>query len=209
MRHAREQRTKRPRAAAGFVVKSGWAAVVLMAGASKSPHVADSRRVELSDPAVPAARQPYHDGFATARRNGPRLDRLLATIAAFGRRAVSDALGDFTAQNYDLSGAGIVVGSLVDPGSIANEHIRIHALEGRLFRGIVEEAATTSGLTCTTWRERDLYGAATRILKQPEDAMRGRLTILGRGAHGGWRAEQKMAALAAWLVLQTTPRQTL
>ena len=206
MARTRESAPTKPRAAVGFVVKSGWAAAVLLSGSAKLPRVADSRRVELSDPAVREARQPYHEGFGTARSSGAKLTRLLASIETFGRRSVSDALLSFKDGSYDLAGAGIVVGSLIDPATIANEHIRIHALEGRLFRGIVEEAATTSGLICSTWRERDLYESASRILKQPEDAVRVTLTDMGRGASGGWRAEQKMAALAAWLMLQQSAR---
>ena len=62
------------RAAVGFAVKSGWAVAVLVSGSGKSPSLADSRRVELSDPAVPAARQPYHEGSgrpAAAAQNSP------------------------------------------------------------------------------------------------------------------------------------------
>jgi hypothetical protein len=38
---------------------------VLLSGPAASPHVVDSRRVDLSDPAVPGSRQPYHEGFGT------------------------------------------------------------------------------------------------------------------------------------------------
>ena len=117
---------------------------------------------------------------------------------------MSEVIRDFKTAGHHLSGAGIVVGSLIDPASIGNEHIRIHALEGRLFRGVVQDAAARSGLTCAVWRERDLYEAAAGMLKQPEEALRTTLTALGRGANGPWRVEQKVAALAAWLVLQSS-----
>lgn len=196
------QERGRSRAALGFAVKSGWAAAVLVSGSVKVPRMADSRRIELSDPAVPAARQPYHDGFATAR-SGAKLARLLTSVETFGRRSVASLIRELQTAGHDVSGAGIVVGSLIDPASIGNEHIRIHALEGRLFRGIVEGAATASGLACTIWRERELHTAATRILKRPEHSLPATLTTLGRDAHGGWRVEQKTAALAGWLVLQS------
>lgn len=195
------QERGRSRAALGFAVKSGWAAAVLVSGSAKSPRVTESRKIELSDPAVPAARQPYHEGFGTARSSGPKLARLLASVETFGRRSVSDVIQDFKTAGHELSGAGIVVGSLIDPASIANDHIRIHALEGRLFRGVVEDAAARRGLACTIWRERDLYEVAAGTLKQTEQEVRNTVTALGRDIAGSWRAEQKVATLAAWLVL--------
>ena len=107
------------RAAAGFSVKSGWASAVLVVGTSASPAVAASETVELSDPAVPESRQPYHDGFGTARAAGRELSRLIASVEQFGGQSVKSLLGRFQAGGHDLRGAGVVVGSLIDPTSIA------------------------------------------------------------------------------------------
>ena len=52
----------------------------------------------------------------------------------------------------DIAGVGIVVGSLIDPARIGNDHIRIHALEGQLFRGVVAQAAARAKLACLIWR---------------------------------------------------------
>ena len=43
--------------------------------------------------------------------------------------------------------------------------------------------------------------AAAKQLKVAETVLRKTLTALGENADGGWRAEQKAAALAAWMVL--------
>jgi hypothetical protein len=188
------------RAALGFTVKSGWAAAVLVTGTATSPRVSASARVELSDPELPEARQPYHAGFATARTEGPELSRLVASVRRFGRRAVGGFIRE-CGRSFALSGAGLVVGSTIDPARIGNEHIRIHALEGQLFRSVVEDAAGQCDLAASVWRERDLHAAAAQALGRREDDLRTALTTLGRGTDGPWRAEQKAAALAAWLVL--------
>jgi hypothetical protein len=107
---------------------------------------------------------------------------------------------------YRVRGAGIVAGSLIDPERLANDHIRIHALEGQLFRGVVQDAARRSRLSCSIWRNRDLPALAVGILKQSEGALHDTLTALGREVAGPWRAEQKAAALAAWLVLRDVRR---
>jgi len=199
------QRRAPDRAAVGFTVKSGWASAVLLVGSITVPRVLDSRRIELSDPAVPQSRQPYHAGFGTARKPGPDLTRLVASVKQFGRQSVTGLIRHYQMLGPPLRGAGVVVGSLIDPERIANDHIRIHAVEGQLFRGVVKDAAGRSRLPCSIWRDRDLYGIAVTTLKRPEPELRSSLVALGRGVEGGWRAEQKAAALAAWVVLAGRP----
>ena len=194
------QRT-RSRASIGFTVKSGWAAAVLIAGPIASPQVLDSRKIELSDPEVAESRQPYHAGFATARRPGPELTRLLASVKRFGRKSVTEVIRQHRDSGHALHGAGIVVGSLIDPDQIANEHIRIHAMEGRLFRTVIEDAIVRNGLQVSIWRERDIHAEAEKVLNRTRDGLRAELTQLGRAIEGPWRAEHKAAAMAAWLVL--------
>jgi hypothetical protein len=199
-------RVDRSRAAVGFAVKSGWAATVLLIGSPASPRLADSRRIDLSDPAIPESRQPYHAGFGTARSSGADLTRLVSSVRRFGRRSVSHVVATYATAERALTGAGLVVGSLIDPSRIANQHIRIHALEGQLFREVVEQTLAASGLPCSVWRERDLYGAAAEALCQPEPRIRSTVAALGRDIDGPWRAEQKTAAVAAWLVLAADGR---
>lgn len=193
------------RAAIGFTVKSGWAATVLLIGSPASPHLADSRRIDLSDPAIPESRQPYHAGFGTARSSGAELKRLVSSVRRFERRSVMSVVETYE-TGHALTGAGLVVGSLNDPGRIANQHIRIHALEGQLFREVVEQALAAGGLECSVWRERDLYAAAAKLLRDTEPQIRSTVTALGREIDGPWRAEQKAAAVAAWLVLAADGR---
>jgi hypothetical protein len=157
--------------------------------------------VELCDPAIPGSRQPYHAGYGTARASGPKLSRLVAAVQRAGRRSVTDLIARYQSEGIHCTGAGIVVGSLIDPESIANEHIRIHALEGQLFRQVVQDGVMGSGLTYSIWRERDLYSAAADTFNQREERIREALGALGRTVPGSWRSEQKVATLAAWLVL--------
>jgi hypothetical protein len=193
--------TTRSHASIGLTVKSGWAAAVLIGGPIATPHVLDSRKIELSDPEVAESRQPYHAGFATARAPGAELTRLVASVKRFGRKSVTELIRQYRDSDHLLRGAGIVVGSLIDPGAIANEHIRIHALEGRLFRTVVEDAVVGNELRVSIWRERDIQAEALKVLRRTQNGLRAELTQLGRAVDGPWRAEHKAAALAAWLVL--------
>ncbi|MBI4622223.1 MAG: hypothetical protein HY736_03245 [Verrucomicrobia bacterium] len=189
------------RAAIGFTVKSGWAAVVLVGDPVGSLVVHDSRRLDLSDPAIPEALQPYHAGFGTARSSDQKLSRLVDSVKRFGRKSVVELIQHYRAEGHNVVGVGIVVGSLINPEQIANAHIRIHALEGQLFRRVVEGAAGRSNLEYSVWRERDLYGRATEILKQTEPELRTCLSAFSGLVRGSWRAEQKIATLAGWLEL--------
>jgi hypothetical protein len=189
------------RAAIGLTVKSGWASAVLLDGSPTLPRVMESTRVELSDPADPDSRQPYHAGFGTARKETQHLSQLVTSVKRFGRRSVTELIRHYQTIAPGVRGVGVVVGSLIDPSRIANDHIRIHALEGQLFRTVVNDAVKHKRLSCSFWRERDLYELASKSLKFPEGKLREMLATLGRGIAGGWRAEQKTAALAAWIIL--------
>jgi hypothetical protein len=185
----------------GFTIKSGWACAVVLDGSGKIPQVVMSRRLELSDPADAHGRQPYHAGTGTARKPGPQLDTLLASVEAFGTASVDAFIREHEKAGRQFVGAGIVVGSLIDPAQIANDHIRIHALEGQLFRGIVKVAADRRQVASSIWRERDIYELAATRLKRSESDLRETVARFGRSVGGPWRAEHKAAALAAWLVI--------
>jgi len=110
-------------AVVAFRVKSGWATAVLLTGPIDAPVVLDAGIVDLSDPKVPNSRQPYHDGIYVARKEGPQLERLLASVAAYSHRSLAALLSNYVAAGYRLSEAGLVVGSDCDPAVILNPHI--------------------------------------------------------------------------------------
>src|SRR5262249_8462133 len=154
----------------GSTIKSGWACAVVLDGSAKSAQVVTSRRIDLSDPADPHGRQPYHAGTGTARKPGPQLEKLIASVEKFGRQSVDAFIREHEKAGRQFAGAGIVVGSLIDPAQIANDHIRIHALEGQLFRSIVKAAADRRQVASFMWRERDLYGSAAKQFRRAESA---------------------------------------
>lgn len=92
---------------------------------------------------------------------------------------------------------GSVIG---DPHSIANPHIRAHALEGQLFRTTLAAALRARGIRSAVFRERDIYAAATKSHGRSPEQIKRALVALGNSTRP-WRGEQKLAALAAWLVV--------
>ena len=66
---------------------------------------------------------------------------------------------------------------------------------------MVEEGLAAAGIECALELDRDLYVRAAQRLDMPEDALKKACTELGRGVAGGWRAENKAAAVAAWVAM--------
>ncbi|HTC24238.1 MAG TPA: hypothetical protein VK688_07750 [Gemmatimonadales bacterium] len=188
-------------AALGFRVKSGWATAVLLLGPAESPSVVEAGRVELSDASVPHSRQPHHAATGVAQTDPAVLAHLTGIVEQCARRSVAQLVERHRAAGHRLIGAGIVVGSDSPPDRIANPHIRAHASEGRLFRTALESALTSAGVSGRVVVERTLYATAAATLHRAEPALKQAVTAMGRGRTSSWRADDKAAALAAWLVL--------
>jgi hypothetical protein len=182
----------------GFRVKSGWAAVVLIANSKKAPAVIDSRVIELADPGVSGSRQPYHAGFGTEQTDAAKVTRLVRGIERFSRRTIAALLDEYREQ-HRLRSAAVVVASLTDPATIANRHMRAHASEGRLFRTVLVDGLEHCGMTVRVVLEREVYELLGNVLRRSPSRAKTRVAALGEGV-GRWRAEQKVAAAGAWLV---------
>lgn len=200
------KQVKAETAAPGFRIKSGWAAVVLLTGPIGSPALRDNRMIDLSDPRVSETRQPYHATFGQLETDAKKAARRTGIVHRITAQSITDLLSDYRGKGYSITGASLVIGSQLDPASIANPHIRAHALEGQLFRSAVEEALNAHGIRTLILLERDAYARATAQLKKSSDDMRQTIQDLGRSTEGSWRAEQKVAALGAWLALCHKPR---
>lgn len=187
----------------GFRVKSGWAVAVLIGGAPASPVLLDVRRLQLSDPAVPASVQPFHAGLERPGDKGAKeTARLVGIVERFAEKSVADLLKMYADRAGHLSGAGIVVGSQVDPATIKQDHIRAHAEEGRLFRSVIVDAAKRFGLNTTVVSEKNLHAEASAALRRSIPLLKNVVAGLGRDVDGGWRAEHKGAALAALMAAE-------
>jgi hypothetical protein len=188
-------------AALGFRVKSGWAAVVLLTGSIASPALRDNRIIDLSDPRVPETRQPYHAAIGKLETNIEKINRRVQAIRRITEQATRNLLADYLRKGHPIGRAVLVVGSQIDPVSVANPHIRAHAFEGQLFRSALEQALQARGISTAILLERDAYATAAAQLKKSTHEVRETVQNFRRFAEGPWRGEQKLAALAAWIVL--------
>lgn len=175
---------------------------MVVAGTAAAPHVLEHRSLDLSDPAAPDSRQPFHAGLGLdAKTADPIVKRACDAARAAALVALRELVASVRARGSEPRGVGLVVGSDIDPTKLANPHVRAHASEGRLFREILEAAAAACELPCLVLVERDAYEEAAKDLHRRPDLLQRAVTELGRAVPGPWRAEEKTAALAAWVAL--------
>lgn len=194
-------------AALGFRVKSGWAMAVLLCGSSREPRFVKCREALLSDPQIPQSKQPHHAGLELPAREGARVtEKLRRVVSEAAEKSVAELLRQASDGGYDVRGAGCVVGSLVDPATLHNEHIRAHGLEGQLFRSVLEDALRARKIPCAVFVEKGAYDAAAAALRMTAGQVKRTIAKLGEAHDGNWRAEEKLAALAAWVALRNAMR---
>ena len=196
--------TKVQTAALGFRVKSGWAAVVLLTGTARSPQILDIGQIELCDPRLPETRQPYHAAMGKLETDSAEIRQRQRVVRSISQQSLRKLLNGYQQKGFRIKRGALVVGSQIDPADIANPHIRAHAIEGRLFRSVVEQSLQDHEIRTDLFLERDAYSSVAERLKRSSDDLKQAIQDLGRSAPakaGPWRAEQKLAALAAWSVL--------
>ncbi len=186
----------------GFRVKTGRAIVVALAGPASAPRLLFRREVQLCDPNVPESRQPYHGGIMPFVPAPPKaVARGRKAALRVGIAVVRALAEELRLAGFHLAGVALVVSSNPDLSRIGSSHVRAHALEGVLFREVLEAGARASRVPSTLVLEREALARASRALRRPERRLHGALAELGAQAGRPWRAEEKSATLGAWLAL--------
>jgi hypothetical protein len=191
---------KSPAVAVGFRVKSGFAIAVALRAPADVPTVVARRVVELSDPAVVETRQPYHHGFYTHETDAREIARRVTIVERCAQHSVTALL-----EEEALAGcadAALVVGSVIDPMTVGNPHVRAHAREGQLFRTVLQSALQSHGVRCRVIVDNELGATAAAGLKRRAADITRIVGRLGKEIGGPWRADEKAAATAAWLALR-------
>jgi hypothetical protein len=168
--------------------------MVAVAGNPGSVQVLDRRRIVIADPQCPGANQPYH--FAE-KLELQAAEKHLATCAAVSEQLAVAAFRDVIHElnGYEVAGAAILLASgrpLPSLQNILASHALIHTAEGEFFRHCVRKACERLGIHVTGIRERDLG---------ERSALQQEIANLGKIVGPPWTQDQKMAALAAMMVL--------
>ena len=173
----------------------------MLKGSARSPRLCDVQRIDLSDPRFPETRQPYHAAMGKLETDARKINRRVRVVRSIAQRSIATLLDGYRQNGYSIRRAALVVGSRIDPASIANPHIRAHALEGQLFRSVLQESLHAHRILSDVLIERDAYAQAAVQVKQSNENVRRVIQNFGRDTEAPWRAEQKLAAVAAWFAL--------
>jgi hypothetical protein len=186
----------------GLRAKTARAIAVVLGGTIDSPLVLTKLEIALADPKLPATAQPYHEVMDLPWAESQKaVQKSAAAIEAIARKALGRLIKDLQANGMRVCGVGIVGAKDRDLARIGNYHIRAHAAEGILFRRVLDLAAEANGLKRRTFPDRELDQTAATELGVQSAVVKRKLNDLGRTLDPPWRADEKQAATAAWLVL--------
>lgn len=180
---------------------TGWAIAVLVSGPADAPVVLDRRRIQLCPDDLP--RQVYHAAQGLPRARAAALvnevDAAVATMTA----AVVKALADVAAEHGELVALAVVGNprDLPDLGVALSNHSMLHAAEGELYRGALDDAAEELGVPVTPVPPKRTVDEAAIALGTSRDTLAARLTGLRAELGAPWQADHKDATAAALMAL--------
>ncbi len=195
----------------GFRVHSGWAAAVAVAGPVKAPQVVLRKTVSIADPAIPGSKQPYHAAETLDLKKAEMLiRRCTASTRALARRAVRGIVAELRGKGLQPGGACVLLSSgrkLGPLAAILASHAMIHTAEGEFFREALRRGCRRCRVRATGVKEREIVAYAAAALRLQAKTLRRRASQMGHTLGPPWRQDEKLAALAAWLMLAPAARR--
>jgi hypothetical protein len=199
-------------AALGFRAHMGWVAAVGVTLNAGAPRLVHSSIVKTAADGDRIAKEPYHvaAGWDGLNRVPPHPDPKAAIAegrkaqARLATEAIADIVRALEAQKLKtVAGAVLATRAWLghDLAGILGSHAHVHVYEGEAVRDAVRAGLKANKITAQDVGEKSLYAVAAKALKQSEARLKTTLTALRGGASGPWRQDQKLAALAAWLLL--------
>jgi hypothetical protein len=186
----------------GLRAKTGRAIAVVLGGDPDAPKVLRRVELKLADPAFPETSQPYHEVLELPWEKAQVDVRKIASkIEKLAAREIGRLVREAQSDGVVVCGVGIVGAGDRNLEKIGSTHIRAHAAEGVLFREVLEVGAAANALPSRRFDERTLDATAESELNLPITKIKARLAEMGRSAGSPWRADEKAAAMAAWLIL--------
>ncbi|HYK35033.1 hypothetical protein [Alloacidobacterium sp.] len=193
------------RAAIGVRVHSGWSVLVAVSDHAGSPEIIERKHITIIDPTAAGTKQPYH--FAE-KLTIPKAEKHISDCAAASERfavaAIDGTLKELGARGYRIASCALLLASgraLPALPKILASHALIHTAEGEFFRAAVCSAFERLGIRVHGFRERDLNEQAASVWGDTAPQVLQQLSRFGRVIGPPWTADEKNAALAAWMAL--------
>jgi hypothetical protein len=193
----------------GFRAHSGWAAMVAVGGSVNAPLVIQRQRLELVDRSVSGAMQPYHAAKEMRLKDAEAfLQSCAGNAKAMATAAVRDSVAELAAKGYRVLGACVLAGSGRVPASLAAtlaSHPLIHTAEGEFFRRALKQACEDCGLEVLAIKEKELFQLVAARSHLTVDALKRRVSELGKSIGPPWRQDEKFCTVAAWAHVISPP----
>jgi len=188
---------------AGIGLRTKTAKAIAIALTDRSPPEFVQRwDLELYDRDLPETGQPHHEvmelPWPEAQLAVRQYEDRIAEVTTERLRALIEEL---RSRALRVRAIGVVGSPDRNLQKIGNRHIRAHAAEGALFRRAVEIAAARCNLLCRSFSDRGFDEFAMRELHCKPQKVKTVMGAIGRSAGRPWRADERAAATAAWLVL--------
>ena len=193
------------RAAIGIRVHSGWGALVAVSHGNATIEILDRRRVSITGSTDGGANQPYH---SARNLQIPEAETFLTNsfsaahaAASSGLREVMDVLHG---QKCRITGCAILMSAarpLPPLEKILAAHPLLHTAEGQFFRDAFAKACSSNNLPVTKIKERDLEVALKEKFPRQATQLTRKVHLAGRTIGPPWTTDQKLATLAALLLL--------
>ena len=193
------------RAAIGFRVHSGWAAMVAVSLEDGVPVVLQRRKLLLVGTFSYTFRQPYHTaekmplGDASEFVRGVEIES--RELALSGLHALEKELDS---ADYKVRGCALLLASgrkLPEFEKILASHALIHTADGELFREAIRHCCARAKLPLAAIKERELLAAAAKRLNKRPEFLNRQVAALGKSVGPPWTQDEKLATLAAWFTL--------
>lgn len=188
----------------GFRTHSGWAVAIVVAGSPIEPVILDRRRIEFADPVLQGSKQPFHAAEPLPYPEAADLiDRVRASAEQLAERALSGLIESLAARDYTIIGAMVLTAAgrpLPELAAILKSHALIHTAEGEFFREVIASACARHSLPITRVKEREVWDLGAEKFRIATPDLQRKIDALGKTLGPPWRQDEKLAAMAAWLV---------
>lgn len=186
----------------GLRAKTGRAVAVVLGGSVDAPRILKRVEIRLVDPAFPETGQPYHEVLDLPWDKAQVAVRKIASrIEKTASKEIGRLVREAQAEGAIVCGIGIVGAGERNLEKIGSAHIRAHAAEGVLFRAVLEAGSAANDVPNRRFDERSLDKIAETELRMSTTKIKAQLAQFGRSVGSPWRADEKAAAIAAWLAL--------
>ncbi len=195
------------RAAIGFSAHLGWAAAVAVTGTRRKVRVVDRRKVILAAEEVRESHEPYHKAAklrGDLKKAREIVRRGTRAIEACARAELEGLILDLQEDGHEVVAVGILQagGREMKFESIVASHAMQHAAEGQLMREALAKAAQKRAVPVLRIPKKELLAHAAERMGLGADQVTAEVNALGEGLGPPWRADQKDAALIAWMGLR-------